>query len=138
MIRRGGEVSIPMAHRRTASIDPADVASVAVLALTSDGHAGRAYELSGPEALTPAEELDILSQALGRPLRLNALSNEAARAGMLRYGMPDIVVDSILADARSEHGSEVLPTVQALLGRPPRRFADWVVARRAEFAPEGS
>jgi hypothetical protein len=92
----------------------------------------------GPEALTPAEELDILSQALGRPLRLNALSNEAARAGMLRYGMPDIVVDRILADARGEHGSEVLPTVRALLGRPPRRFADWVAARRAEFAPEGS
>jgi uncharacterized protein YbjT (DUF2867 family) len=138
MIRSGAEVSIPMAHRRTASIDPADVASIAVLALTSDGHAGQAYELSGPEALTPAEELDILSQVLGRPLPLNALSNDAARAGMLRYGMPDVVVDSILADARGEHGSEVLPTVQALLGRPPRRFADWVAARRAEFIPEGS
>jgi uncharacterized protein YbjT (DUF2867 family) len=136
MIRRGAEVSIPMAYRRTASIDPADVARVAALALTGEGHAGKTYELSGPESLTSAEELDILSQALGRPLRLNALANDAARAGMLRYGMPEFVVDAILAESDSKHGSEVLPTVLQLTGRPPRRFADWVAAQRTAFEEE--
>src|SRR6185295_8159992 len=55
MIRRGEAVSIPMAGRRAASIDPADVARVAALALCRPGHAGKIYEPSGPEALTPAD-----------------------------------------------------------------------------------
>jgi uncharacterized protein YbjT (DUF2867 family) len=133
MIRGGAEVSTPMAFRRMASIDPADIARVAALALTRDGHAGKAYELSGPEALTPAEELEILSELLGRPLRLRALDGAAARAGMLRYGMPEFVVEAILSEAESEHGSEVLPTVLELTGRAPRRFIDWAAARLEAF-----
>ncbi|HEU4578458.1 MAG TPA: NAD(P)H-binding protein [Polyangiaceae bacterium] len=137
MIRRGNQVSIPMAHRRTASIDPADVARVAAIALCQPGHAGQRYELSGPESLTPAEELAILGDVLGRPLTLNALSNEAARAGMLRYGMPEQVVDAILADPDSEHGSEVLPTVRDITGQPACRFVDWARAHRTAFEGEG-
>jgi uncharacterized protein YbjT (DUF2867 family) len=134
MIRRGGEVSTPMAYRPAASIDPADVARVAAVALTSEGHASKAYDLSGPETLTPVQELEILSEVLGRPLRLVALDVEAARAGMLRYGMPAFVVDAILAESHSDHGSQVLPTVFELTGRPPRRFADWARARRDAFS----
>ncbi|HTV21184.1 MAG TPA: NAD(P)H-binding protein [Polyangiaceae bacterium] len=136
MIRRGDDVSIPMAERRTASIDPADVARVAALALCQPGHAGQSYDLSGPEALTPADELTILGELLGRPLRLNALSNDAARAGMLRYGMPESVVDVILADRDRERGAEVLPTVCDLTGRPPRRFAEWAAQHRSAFVGE--
>jgi uncharacterized protein YbjT (DUF2867 family) len=137
MIRRGSEVSIAMAQRRTASIDPADVARVAALALCQPGHAGKIYELSGPELLTPADELAILSEIIGRPLRLNALSNDAARAGMLRYGMPERIIDAILADHDSQHGAEVLPTVGDITGRPARRFAEWAAERRAVFSGEG-
>jgi uncharacterized protein YbjT (DUF2867 family) len=133
MLRRGDEVAIPMADRPTASIDPADVARVAAIALTSPGHAGKTYELSGPESLTPADELAILGRALGRSLHLKALTDEAARAGMLRYGMPEHVVDAILAN-RSRHGSEVLPTVEQVTGRPARRFAEWVDAHREAFS----
>lgn len=133
MIQRGDEVSIPLAHRRTASIDPADVARVAALVLDQDGHGGKAYELSGPEALTPADELRVLGEMLGRPLCVNTLSEAAARAGMLRYGMPEHVVDHILADARGLHGSEVLETVLELTGQPPRRFAEWARAHRSAF-----
>lgn len=136
MIRRG-EVSIPMAQRRTASIAPADVARVAAVALTQPGHAGRRYELSGPEALTPADELAILSELLGRPLKLTALSNDAARAGMLRHGMPERVVDFVLADKDSQHGAEVLPTVREVTGLPAQRFAEWAAERRAAFLGEG-
>jgi uncharacterized protein YbjT (DUF2867 family) len=137
MIQRGNTVSIPMAQRRTASIDPADVARVAALALCQPGHAGNTYELSGPEALTPAEELAILGEVLGRPLELNALSNDAARAGMLRYGMPEHVVDAILADTDSQHGAEVLSTLLDVTGRPARTFAEWARGQRAAFLGEG-
>jgi uncharacterized protein YbjT (DUF2867 family) len=132
MIKRG-EVSVPLARRRTAALDPADVARVAALALTEPGHAQRPYELSGPESLSPVEEVAIASRILGRAVRLNALSGEAARAGMLRYGMPAHVVDAILADEDGEHGSEILPTVAQLTGQPPRRFEDWFLAHRTVF-----
>jgi uncharacterized protein YbjT (DUF2867 family) len=126
MIRRGDEVSIPLAHRPTASIDPADVATLACLALTERGHAGKTYELSGPEVLTPIDEVRILGEALGRPLRVNALPIAAAREGMLRYGMPEQVVDAALAQVDTDRGSHVLPTVEEVTGRPARKFADWV------------
>jgi uncharacterized protein YbjT (DUF2867 family) len=137
MIRRGDEVSIPMAHRRAASIAPADVARVAAMTLTQPGHAGRSYELSGPEALTPADELAILGELLGRPLKLHALSDEAARAGLLRYGMPEHVVDVILADNDSQHGAEVLPTLQEVTGHRAQRFAEWTIEQRVAFLGEG-
>jgi len=139
MLRRGSEVSIPipMAHRRAASIAPADVARVAAIALTQPGHAGRSYELSGPESLSPADELAILGEVLGRRLTLNALSNEAARVGMLRYGMPEHVVDVVLADKDSQHGAEVLPTLREVTGHPAQRFAEWAVEQRAAFLGEG-
>jgi hypothetical protein len=53
---------------------------------------------------------------------------------MLRYGMPEHVVDAILKDAEGAHGSEVLPTFQQVAGRPARRFVEWAAAHRASFA----
>jgi len=138
MIRAGDEVSIPFADRPAASVDPADVAAIAALALTagSDGeHAGAAYELSGPQTLTPAEELSVLAEVLGRPLRLVEVSAEAARAGMERYGFPPEVVDAIMRSTQdSDRGTEVLPTVEKLLGRPARTFTQWARAHAGAFA----
>lgn len=46
-IRDGGYVLDPAGPGRYAPIDPADIAAVAALALTSDGHQGREYVLTG-------------------------------------------------------------------------------------------
>lgn len=50
-------------------IDIRDVAAVAVKALTEDGHVGKAYTLTGPEAVTNNEIAQILSGKLGREIR---------------------------------------------------------------------
>ena len=133
MIRRGDDVQVPFATRRAASIDPADIAAVAALALTEDGHAGATYELSGPESLTPVDEIRALGQLLGRPLRPVAMSAEATRDAMLRHGMPAAVVDAALAQTESDRGTAVLPTVGQLLGRPARSFARWAESHRDAF-----
>lgn len=126
MIGHGETVHIPFAHRPAAPIDPADVAAVASAALTTDSHGGRAHQLSGPQVLTPAEELDILAEALDRRLSLVELSTDAARQGMLAHGMPASAVDAIVARVLSTtDGAEVLPTVTRILGRPPGTFATW-------------
>ncbi|MEU6140035.1 NAD(P)H-binding protein [Streptomyces sp. NPDC047081] len=122
----GDEVRIPFADRPAASIDPADLAEIAALALTTDDHAGATHELSGPQSLTPVEELAVLAGVLHRDLRAVPLPPGAARAGMERYGFPAEVVDAIMQRTLgSDRGAEVLPTAEKLLGRPPRTFAQW-------------
>ncbi|MFJ9540879.1 NAD(P)H-binding protein [Streptomyces sp. NPDC101225] len=133
-LRTGDEVAVPFADRPAASVDPADLADIAAQALTADGHAGATYELSGPQSLTPVEELSVLGEVLGRALRANALPPQAARAGMERYGFPAEVVDAIMRRTlESDRGAEVLPTAEKLLGRPARTFAQWARAHTEAF-----
>jgi uncharacterized protein YbjT (DUF2867 family) len=134
-IQRGDTVHIPFAHRRAVPIDPADIAAVAALVLTTGAGRTTSYQLSGPEVLTPSDELELLGKALGRSLRVVEPAIEATRAGMLAAGMPAPVVDAIVARVRAgEDGAVVLPTVSRLLGRPPATFAAWATAHAASFA----
>ncbi|MFR0358470.1 NAD(P)H-binding protein [Streptomyces sediminimaris] len=134
-IRAGDEVAVPFAERPAASIDPADLAEIAALALTTDEHAGATYELSGPRSLTPVGELSVLGEVLGRDLHAKALPPAAARAGMERYGFPPEVVDAIMRRTlESDRGAEVLPTAEKILGRPARTFTQWARAHADAFA----
>jgi ketosteroid isomerase-like protein len=112
MIQRGDTVRVPFARRPAASIDPADIAAIAVVALTTQNHRNIAYQLSGPQALTPADELTILAEVLSRPLRLVEASVEDARAGMLAAGMSPLVVEAAIARTlEGKDGTELLPMV---------------------------
>ena len=134
-LRAGDVVRVPFADIPVAMIDPLDIAAVAVSAFNSSEHRGRSYHLTGPESLLPAERLRVLGDALGRPLQLVALSNDEAREEMSK-SMPPEYVDafmSIWGDGNHDE-SRVLPTVQDVIGRPPRRFAQWVAAHADAFA----
>jgi uncharacterized protein YbjT (DUF2867 family) len=125
-LRAGDVVRAPFASVRVATIDPDDVAAVAVAALTSSAHEGREYRLSGPEALRPEDRVAALARVLQRDLRFEPLSNEEARVE-LRRTMPQPYVRAFLSFfAWGElDESEVLPTVEDVTGRPPRSFKRW-------------
>jgi uncharacterized protein YbjT (DUF2867 family) len=134
-LRAGDTVRLPFADVPIAAIDPADIAAVAAAALTTDRHEGRSYRLSGPESLRPGEQVAILAEVLGRDLRFEAQSNDEARAEMSAT-MPEEYVDAFLrffVDGTLNE-SEVLPTVEQVTGRPPRRFEDWARAHADAFA----
>jgi uncharacterized protein YbjT (DUF2867 family) len=134
-LRDGDVVQVPFAGVRVAAVDPFDIAAVAVAALTGPGHAGRAYPLTGAESLLPAEQVAILGEVLGRPLRAEALSNEDARA-QLEAGMPKAYVDaffSFYVDGTLDEAT-VYPTVAEVTGRAPRTFRQWSQAHREDFA----
>jgi uncharacterized protein YbjT (DUF2867 family) len=133
-LRDGDVVRAPFAGVPIATIDPRDIAAVAAEALTEDGHAGRSYRLSGPESLLPAERLAILGRALGRELRFEAQPDDEARAEM-SAAMPPEYVDAFFAffvDGTLDE-STVLPTVEEVLGRPPRTFAAWAEEHAGAF-----
>jgi uncharacterized protein YbjT (DUF2867 family) len=127
--RSGDVVRLPFASVRIAAIDPDDLAAVAAAALRSSDHEGRAYRLSGPEALLPEEQVRIVAGVLGRELRFEAQSNEDARAEMSTR-MPAEYVEAFFrffVDGELDE-SQVLPTVEQITGRMPGTFGQW--ARR--------
>lgn len=136
-IRAENAVRTPYAAATRVLIHEADVAAVAALALRSDGHHGKGYELTGPEALTQLELLNVINEVTGRSIRFDELTPEEARE---EYGrsMPPFVVEMVLKLLAESvtRPAVVLPTVEELTGRPARTFATWVADHVAEFAPE--
>jgi uncharacterized protein YbjT (DUF2867 family) len=135
-LRSGDIVREPFANVRVAMIDPCDIAAVASSALRLEGHEGRSYVLSGPDSLTPADRVRLLGEVLGRELRLDAQSNDQARAQM-SGDMPQEYVDAFFnfyVDGTLDE-SQNRPTVKEILGRKPRTFEQWATARRPPGRP---
>jgi uncharacterized protein YbjT (DUF2867 family) len=133
-LKEGDVVREPFANVPVATIDPYDIAAVAAESLTTPGHEGRAYAITGPEALRPADRLRILGELLGRDLRLSPLSDAEARVTMSAE-MPEKYVDAFyrfFADGEFDD-SEVTSTVRDLTGRDARPFADWARAHLGAF-----
>lgn len=136
-LNEGNVIREAFAGVPVAYIDPLDIAAVAALALTGtadDQHTVTVHRLTGPEAITSADRVRTLSQVLGRELTLVPLSDAEAREEMSR-GMPPQYVEaffSFFADGTYDD-SRVDPTVQRLLGRPPRTFAQWAEAHVDDF-----
>ncbi|WP_441247680.1 NAD(P)H-binding protein [Kitasatospora sp. McL0602] len=131
-----GDVTIrsPFADVPIAAIDPFDIAAAAAAVLGDEEHFGRAYSLSGPAALLPADRLAVLAELLGRPLRLEAVPDDVAREEMSRT-TPARYVDAFFrffSDGEFDD-TAVLPTVAELTGRPPRSFRGWAREHLAEF-----
>ncbi|WP_306944057.1 NAD(P)H-binding protein [Streptomyces phaeochromogenes] len=122
-----------------ACVDPADVAEVAVRALAEEGHAGRAYTLTGPQALTAAGQTQQLGRLLGVRLHFEELSRGEARAGLARR-YPAPVVEALLESAERQRAgakAQVEDTVRTVTGRPAGSFRGWATGHLEAFAPVG-
>ncbi|MFD4253684.1 NAD(P)H-binding protein [Amycolatopsis thermoflava] len=124
-LRAGDEVRVQYPEVPAACVDPGDIAAVAVRALRG-GHEGRIYDLTGPEALLPAQQVAVLGRVLGRDLRAVGLSDEETRAEMAA-AMPAEYVEAFAqfyAEGRLDEAT-VHPDVAEVTGRPPRTFEQW-------------
>ena len=133
-LREGNVVEAPWPQVAIASLDPADIAAAAATALTETGHEHTAYALSGPEPLTPDQQISILAEELERPLRYQPLSDDTARARMAA-DTPAPIIEAFFR-FYSDHefdDSAVVDTVEQITGRPPRTFADWVRTHAQAF-----
>ncbi|MCG5219387.1 NmrA family NAD(P)-binding protein [Streptosporangium soli] len=134
-VKNEGVVREAFADARSAMIHDADIASVAATALTTDGHAGQEYWLTGPAALTPAEQVRTISEVLGRDIRFVELTKDEAVARWRQTGYSDEDIEFFLTMRTNppEAGYTVLPTVEQVTGRPARTFAQWVRENAAAF-----
>ncbi|MCC9193303.1 NAD(P)H-binding protein [Arthrobacter sp. zg-Y916] len=125
-IRASRTVSL-LAGYQSAVVHEADIAGVAAVALTAEGHAGKTYRVTGPEALTPAERTGLLADAIGEPVRYVQLGEDAERERLRSYGYDEDYVEFgiQLATSPPENAGTVLPTVEEVTGRPARSFALW-------------
>ncbi|WP_232542062.1 Rossmann-fold NAD(P)-binding domain-containing protein [Nocardia bovistercoris] len=136
-IRHRDSVFAAYGHGRIAVIDEHDIAAVAAAVLTSEGHDGRTYRLSGPEALTPGEMTAVLADVLGRPLRFVEVEPAVAGRAIVDHGVSQVMADAIMAlraTALESFTSIVHPTVQEITGAAPNRFRDWAARHAADFA----
>jgi uncharacterized protein YbjT (DUF2867 family) len=134
-IREAGYVLDPVGPGRYAPIDPADIAAVAALALTGDGHQGHEYVLTGEELFTITEQVKLLAGAAGREIAVRAVTTaEEAVASRFPNGAPPALAEAIIEGfhlMRADTAGFRTDTVERLLQRKPRTFAVWC-ARNAD------
>ncbi|MFE5580123.1 SDR family oxidoreductase [Kitasatospora sp. NPDC056531] len=135
-IRTEGVVRALYGTTRNACVDPRDIARVAVKALTEPGHEGKAYALTGPEAISAVEQAERLGRVLRRPVRFEELGPEQAWAQWSRR-YPEPIAEALLAGVeRQLAGAKagVDSTVERLTARPATSYAAWARDHATAFA----
>lgn len=125
MIVHGGAVRLPCEDARISFIDARDIAAAAVRALLDPTHAGKAYDLSGPEALTFHDAANHLAAASGRPVAYVSIPEDLFRSEMRDAGVPAAYVQDLVelcASYRSGASAAVTSAIGDITGRPGITF----------------
>jgi len=140
-IRTQGAFYSSLGHSRMSYVDVRDVAGAAAKILSGGEHAGKIYELNGPEALTANELADKISQACGRTVQYVDIPMEAQRKSMLEMGMPQWQVTALL-DLQQYYvngkGGSLDNVLQHLLGRPPITMDEFLRENAAAFREQAA
>ncbi len=134
-IRERRSVQAPFADIGLPTIHPADIASVARVALTESGHRGHRYALTGPEPVTARQQVATIAAELNRAIEFEEISREQARGTMVAaFGeeAADAVLDVTGGDVTDELLT-VRDTVSRITGSPARSFREWVAQNANAF-----
>lgn len=133
-IVRGDVVRWPFVGAETAPIDERDIAAVAARLLLDQRLAREDVVVTGPESLTQAEQVRTIGDAIGRPLRVEALTPDEFRRDTAG-AWPPAVVEMLLAAWNAATGQPALVSdaVHRLLGRAPGTFAQWAADHASAF-----
>jgi uncharacterized protein YbjT (DUF2867 family) len=132
-LRGGDVVRVQFPDVPISTIHPRDIADVAVRAFTGD-HAGAIHRLTGPVALTPPQQVEILGEALGRPLTAYRMSRAETHDELYATMPPQYAgaIESFFADGIIDETS-VNDTVEKVTGHPPRPLHEWAGENAALF-----
>jgi uncharacterized protein YbjT (DUF2867 family) len=125
-VRSGQPISLPYPNSCNDPIHEADIAEAAYAVLTDPAHRGGQFHLTGPQAMTFAEQIDQLAGVLGRPIAVNHVTRQQWKQEMAEH-IPGPFADALLDWWASNDGKpvELTTAVQDLTGHPARTFATW-------------
>jgi uncharacterized protein YbjT (DUF2867 family) len=128
----------PIGDRGMSRVDVRDIAEAAAIALTQSGHAGKTYELAGPDILTGAQTAAVWSRALGRAIAYAGNDLDQWEKTFRPYLTPTTLYDyRLMYDWFQKHGlvatNEELSRLTALLGHTPRSYDAYVQEAAREW-----
>ena len=134
-IKAGDVVSGPYAEASTAPIVDRDISAVAAHALLTDELLGQKVPLTGPQALTNTELVEVIGAVLDRDLRYQEVPPDLVRERFIAIGFPAEFADAYMGLLSATVSKPALVThdVEKILGRPAESFADAVAAHRDLF-----
>jgi uncharacterized protein YbjT (DUF2867 family) len=127
-LQRDGRIRLAAGEARVSLVDVRDVAAVAARVLTTTEHRGTALTLTGPEALSVNDAVEVLAREAGRTIDCEAVDDAAFRGVLAADGWRSGEIDVILAlfaSIRAGARAPVHPDVPEVLGRPARSFAEF-------------
>jgi uncharacterized protein YbjT (DUF2867 family) len=130
----------PAGEGRLAMIDPRDLGAAGAAVLVGGDHAGRVYDLTGPEALSYREIAKPIADATGTPVEYVDVPPVAARESLVAMRAPDWLVDhldGVFANVRANVYATTTDTVEELTGRRPRDLATFIAEHADAFAAVG-
>ena len=136
-IKSEGVIYNPMGSGAIASIHPADIAAVAVHALSGASLPETIFNVTGDTLLTTADKAVILSKVLGRTVRVIDVPAEVAVEGLKKNGIPPQIANALSEsyDAiRNGRAATITDTVERVTGSKPRSYESWVREHAARFA----
>ena len=121
-VREHGVIAEPAGEAKTSFIDTRDIAAMAVKALTEEGHHEQAYSLTGEHAYDRYEVAEVLSEATGKEVHYEALSEETFQERMSGAGMPGEYLElmtNLYQAVRAGYTAETTDTFARVTGRAP-------------------
>jgi NAD(P)H dehydrogenase (quinone) len=121
---------------RIVPISRRDCAEAAAIVLTTDGHIGETYEITGAEALSPTDLVELYTDLSGKQVKVVQLSDAMLTEVLAGIGTPLPTVLSLVAFGRAVrlgYFDVIDPTCERLTGHPPMSLRDVLIAHRADL-----
>jgi NAD(P)H dehydrogenase (quinone) len=121
---------------RIVPISRQDCAEAAVAVLTSNGHEGKVYDVTGPEALTQSDIAGLFSEVSGRPVEVIPIGDRRLTWALTRLGTPKAVARAIVnlgVATREDYFDVVDSAFESLTGRDAHPLRDVLIAHRGEL-----
>ncbi|MEV8536975.1 NAD(P)H-binding protein [Streptomyces sp. NPDC051211] len=134
-VRATGAIRAPLARLARPLIHEADIAAVAVQALTTDALLGARPLITGLELITQERQVALISEVIGRPVRFEEVALDEAIEQMKAAGYPAELVEAVLPAQADmlDNPEPINDEVERITGTPARSFREWVVDHAADF-----
>jgi len=133
-----GIYPMPLGTPGISAVDVRDIAEAAAIALTTEGHYGKTYNLNGPEILSGTKAASIWSALLGKTIRYPGEALDAFEEQMRKTAPSWSAFDiRMMFQGYLERGFVAgegdLEMLTALLGHAPRRYEDFAKETALEW-----